>query len=355
MELDLVMRSNTDLQEELMQRYHGQHHKVCELAESIAGHVESSSLLSCLLQLEKNGEIYIERKPRLQDGQLRTDIRGVDEIYFDTFPSIQRKSLLYKTEVEYGDYTINHILGCAHGCQYPCYAMNMSRRWGRVENYDDWMHPRIVGNAMELLNSELPRVDDDIGFVHMSFMTDPFMFDVINDRNFPWIQNLTLSLIRRINRDGIKVTVLTKGLLPKELKDDCYSSGNEYGITLVSLDEDFHNEYEPFSASPRSRLQTLEKLHNRGLKTWVSLEPYPTPNIVDQDISDILAEVAFVDKIIFGKWNYSSQVNEYSEPKKFYMIHADEVIRFAKLNGTKYHIKEGTPRNSVETERLFES
>ena len=33
--------------------------------------------------------------------------------------TIKRKSLLYKTGVEYGDYTINHVQGCAHGCLYP--------------------------------------------------------------------------------------------------------------------------------------------------------------------------------------------------------------------------------------------
>lgn len=36
--------------------------------------------------------------------------------------TITRKTLLYKTGVEYGDYTMNHVFGCAHGCLYPCYA-----------------------------------------------------------------------------------------------------------------------------------------------------------------------------------------------------------------------------------------
>ena len=38
---------------------------------------------------------------------------------------IERKTMLYKTGVEYGDYTMNHIQGCAHGCKYPCYAFMM--------------------------------------------------------------------------------------------------------------------------------------------------------------------------------------------------------------------------------------
>ena len=28
--------------------------------------------------------------------------------------TIERKTMLYKTGVEYGDYTINHVQGCAH-------------------------------------------------------------------------------------------------------------------------------------------------------------------------------------------------------------------------------------------------
>lgn len=33
--------------------------------------------------------------------------------------SMIRKSLLHKTNVEYGDYTINHAEGCSHGCFIP--------------------------------------------------------------------------------------------------------------------------------------------------------------------------------------------------------------------------------------------
>jgi len=47
--------------------------------------------------------------------------------------TITRKSLLYKTAVEYGDYTINHVEGCSHGCRYPCYAMMMAKRFGKVQ------------------------------------------------------------------------------------------------------------------------------------------------------------------------------------------------------------------------------
>ena len=65
---------------------------------------------------------------------------------------ISRKSLIYKTNVEYGDYTINHVLGCSHGCKYPCYAYLLKKRFGIVKTYDDWICPAIVENTMELVN-----------------------------------------------------------------------------------------------------------------------------------------------------------------------------------------------------------
>jgi len=61
---------------------------------------------------------------------------------------IKRKSLLYKSGVEYADYCINHVEGCSHGCKFPCYAMNMKKRCGVIKDYKDWIKPKIVENAL---------------------------------------------------------------------------------------------------------------------------------------------------------------------------------------------------------------
>ena len=89
---------------------------------------------------------------------------------------ILRKTLLYKTGVEYGDYSLNHVLGCSHGCKYPCYAMLMAKRFGKVKNYDEWINPKIVINSLELLEREIIKYKKDIKFVHLCFTTDPFIF-----------------------------------------------------------------------------------------------------------------------------------------------------------------------------------
>jgi DNA repair photolyase len=255
----------------------------------------------------------------------------------ETLPEITRKTLLYKSGVEYAGYALNHAEGCAHGCNFPCYAMMMKKRCGRVKDYDDWLKPRIVANALDLLEKEIPKLKHKIGYVTMCFATDPFMYRV------PQIAELSLKIIERLNRAQIKVVSITKGLYPDDLTDkDTYGVDNEYGVTIVSLSEEFHEKYEPYAAPVKERIAALKKLHDSGLKTWVSMEPYPTPNIIKQDLGDILEAVSFVDKIIFGKWNYSRLISSYKGRNEFYDEAAREVLDFCRARGIDVYMKEGT-------------
>ncbi|MHA1864806.1 MAG: radical SAM protein [Candidatus Thorarchaeota archaeon] len=342
--------SSESIAEDLSERFSGKQIKVSKLLKLIP---QTKSLHDAILLLEKKARVYVLREPVLEGDVIRKNIHPKDVVFFNNFPSIKRKSLLYKTGVEYGDYTINHVLGCSHGCKYPCYAMNISKRYGRVKDYNDWMKPKIVENALKLLDHEIPKYKDEIEFVHLSFMTDPFMYDPVNQRIIPWIEELTLSIIKKLNSHKLKCTILTKSKYPPTLADKVYSKENEYGITLVSSDTDFHSQYEPFSPSSSERLDALKVLHDAGLKTWVSLEPYPTPNIVDQKLEDILESIEFVDKIVFGKWNYSSEVNGYKEQKEFYQKCSDKIIEFAGQKEVPFHIKKKTPRSTKETEVIF--
>lgn len=70
--------------------------------------------------------------------------------------TIFRKYMLYKTGVEGGDYAMNHVLGCAHGCNYPCVAFEQKKRFGKIQSYEEWTSPVLVGNALALLDAEIP-------------------------------------------------------------------------------------------------------------------------------------------------------------------------------------------------------
>jgi len=249
--------------------------------------------------------------------------------------TITRKSLLYKSGVEYADYCLNHVEGCSHGCKYPCYAYLMKKRCGIVHTYEEWCTPKIVSNALELLEKEIPKYKDVIKYVHLCFSTDPFMYEQ------PEIGELSIKIIGRLNQDNIKCTTLTKGIYPTfTIKEGSVS--NEYGISLVSLDNKYRCEYEPHTAKYKDRIRALKKLHEAGEKTWVSIEPYPTPNIIKQDLIVLLKEVSFVEKMVFGRLNYSARASEWPAHKEFYNECAETVTKFCLKNRIEYHIKEGT-------------
>jgi DNA repair photolyase len=247
---------------------------------------------------------------------------------------IERKTLLYKTGVEYGDYTMNHVQGCSHGCKYPCYAYLMKKRFGQIHSYEEWCQPHLVSNTLELLDKEIPKLKDKIESVQLCFTTDPFMY------GYPEIAAMSMAAIKRLNADNIKCCILTKGILPIKLKN-LYSE-NEYGITLVSLDEEYRKKMEPGAAPYKARLAALKALHDAGCKTWVSIEPYPTPNLIEQDLSKILEAVSFADRIIFGRTNYNKDVSAYKGYHEFYNKCAEEVVAFCKEHEISCHIKKRT-------------
>ena len=248
---------------------------------------------------------------------------------------IERKSLLYKTDVEYGDYCLNHVQGCAHGCKYPCYAYLMAKRFGKAKSYEEWIRPKLVKNIDEILDREIPKLKDKINNVHLCFTTDPFMY------NYKDICNASIGIIKKLNLNGIKCTALTKGIFPiEDLK--LTSKENSFGITLISLNEEFRKQTEPGSAPYLDRINALRELHNSGFKTWVSIEPYPTPNIIKQDFNAILKSVNFVNKIIFGRLHYNKMSTSYPNHKIYYNELSDKVIEFCESNGIEYHIKKGT-------------
>lgn len=250
---------------------------------------------------------------------------------------ITRKTMIYKTDVEYGDYTLNHVQGCSHGCKYPCYAFMMAKRFGKIKTYEEWTEPALVVNAIEIIKKEIPKLKDKIEILHLCFTTDPFMC------GYQEVCDMSYDILKLLNENGIKCSVLTKGLLPEKLSN--LSKKNEYGITLVSLNENFRKEMEPQSADFEKRIACLEDLHNKGFKTWVSIEPYPTPNIIEQDVHEILDKIKFTDKIIFGRLNYNKKVTEYKQHKAFYNKCASEVIEFCEQNKINFHIKNGTITN----------
>jgi DNA repair photolyase len=258
-------------------------------------------------------------------------VGAVADPFTNPLDTIERKSLLYRSGL--GFHCINHVLGCRHGCRYPCYAFLMARHHGRVRDDAEWCRPRVVGNALALLDRELARrrvLPDD---VHLCLTTDPFMV------GHPEVGAMSLAIIERLNRSGIPCSLLTKGRLPAELADRRrFPCDNTHGISLVSLDEDFRREWEPGAAPYADRIAALRRLHDAGRRTHVHIEPYPTPGILEQDLSALLAEVAFVDHIYFSGWNYNPRVPRDRGAEAFYLEQSSTVQRFCARHGIEYRV-----------------
>ena len=249
---------------------------------------------------------------------------------------IYRKSMLYRTKVEYGDWAMNHVQGCSHGCNYPCYAYLMAKRFGRVKTYEEWRRPCLVDNTLDLLHKELPRYCDEMERVQLCFTTDPFMV------GYPEVGDMSLRSIELINEYDKPCSVLTKGELPIELAELPKASLNAYGITLVSLDENNRERMEPGAAAYSARVAALETLHKAGCQTWISMEPYPTPNICEQSLGSLLSKISFVDRIVFGRTHYDKRTSSYDDCDTFYRNRANEVRDFCCAHGIECDIKKGT-------------
>lgn len=101
------------------------------------------------------------------------------------------------------------------------------------------------------------------------------------------------------------------------------------------------------SAPYLKRINALKKLHDNGFKTWVSIEPYPTPNIIEQDFNKILEKIDFVDKIVFGRLHYNKLATSYPNNKLYYNELSKKVIEFCIKNKIEYYIKKGTKTDNL--------
>lgn len=233
--------------------------------------------------------------------------------------TIKRKSLLYPSKIEFEDgvWVINHVEGCSHGCKYPCYAQLIKRK-----DYETWCKPKLVENTLELLDKEIPKYKDKIKRVHLCFSTDPFMYGQ------PEVIELTFGIMVKLLENKIPYKILTKGVLPWlhiDGYEDQYNNGtmNQYGISLVSLDESFREKFEPFTAPYAKRINSLSFLDGCGLYTYIYMEPF-SPEITSfEEFKKLLNEINFVKKIYFGSWQYNKVYKDKSEFQKYIDYIAD--------------------------------
>jgi len=112
-------------------------------------------------------------------------------------------------------------------------------------------------------------IDDEI---LLSFIGDPYQPEDTKYR-------LTRSVLEVLAEHDRPFTVLTKGGIRAVNDFDLFASypKSRFGTTLCFTNQEDADEWEPNAASVNDRITAIKHAHNRGIKTWVSLEPVIIP------------------------------------------------------------------------------
>jgi len=213
------------------------------------------------------------------------------QLYYPT--GLARETAQQVLEVE-NPMACNVAYGCSNSCSY-CYIPFIKK--------DKIRFPKVEPNLLvekQLVNGLEPEG------VFLCFMTDPFI--EVNKES-------TNHLLDRLLVRKIKIATLSK---IDVFCDD--SKSIRIGMTIVSDNDKLSKKFEPNALPNSKRIEYLKQCHDWGYYTWVSLEPFVTPNIFEQSLVKLLSKIDFVDFIIFGKLNYDRRANNPEFYKKMVTI-----------------------------------
>ncbi|HXD08172.1 MAG TPA: radical SAM protein [Burkholderiaceae bacterium] len=191
---------------------------------------------------------------------------------------------------EYAPLATNPYKGCGHGCAY-CYVpliLRMDRR-----EFDAGANLRP--GYLDKLRADARRYQSagNVGQVMLSFTTDPY---------HPGDNSATRETLQILRDHGLGFCTLTKGG-GRALRDlELFRPDRDaFASTLTSLDDAFSTKWERGAALPGDRIATLQRFHDAGVFTWVSLEP-----TLDVEASLAIVERTheFVDLFKIGRVNY---------------------------------------------------
>lgn len=207
--------------------------------------------------------------------------------------SVKGCAIIYAPRGQAGEYSplsTNPYRGCGHGCAY-CYVPDVLRMTRK--EFDSGAFPRP--NFLDKLKADA-RKYQALG------LTGQVMFSFTTDVYNPFDRSLTRPSIEVLREHGLGFCVLTKGGTRALADIDLYRPDRDaFASTLTSLDDKVSKKWERGAALPGDRINALKAFHDRGIFTWVSLEP-----TLDCDTSiQIVREThQFVDLFKVGRVNY---------------------------------------------------
>lgn len=227
---------------------------------------------------------------------------------------------------EYKDWAVNLYRGCGHCCSY-CYCSSILRI-----PQTEFHCPEPRKDIIEKLTKDCQELRSRMEtlLILLCFTCDPYQ--PINDH-----YQLARKAIQLLQAHSQRVAILTKGGHRSQLDIPLLRPGlDEYATTLTCLGETLSRKWEPFAAPPMERIDALKVAHDKGVYTWVSMEPVLYP---DQSLELIRVSAPFVDEYKLGILNYHPHAKTINWRE--YGLKATELVNNL---GKKIYIKEDLRR-----------
>ena len=145
---------------------------------------------------------------------------------------------------------------------------------------------------------------------------------------------LTRNAIKIFIDSDLPFTTLSKGGT-RAVRDfdllENYDKGR-FGSTIVFWDQKDADDWEPNAATVADRISAIEVAHNRGIPTWVSLEPVIDPA---QALKIIQELHPIVDHWKIGKLNHHKQIEQQVDWLRF----RDDVTTLLNDLNADYYLK----------------
>lgn len=178
---------------------------------------------------------------------------------------IQVKSILSKSNLPVGDYSVNPYVGCSHACKY-CYASFMKRFTGHGEKWGTFLDVKYwppIKNPEHYSGKAL----------FIGSVTDPY-----NPQEAQYKR--TRALLEELRGSGAKISIATKSdLILRDLDLIKTFPDARVSLSVNTLDEAFQHDMDA-AVSIERRLDAIRILHENGIRTTCFISPI-FPEITD--------------------------------------------------------------------------
>lgn len=234
----------------------------------------------------------------LWEENLRAKNRAAIQLRLKAF-----KATSWESE-EYADLQLNIYSRCYHGCKY-----GTDERCYNGDKFDNWETEIFEKASLENIEHDLRLLAfyGERPRIHITFIADPYD---MGRKDNSYIRKV-LELFRKYCHP---FQILTKGGTKAAADFVIYGPNDWFGCTLTFDNDADSKEWEPGAALPADRIEALRQAHERGIKTWVSLEPVIDPA---QSLHLIDLTHEFVDFYGVGKLNHNPELEKTIDWRKY--------------------------------------